>query len=352
MNQYPEANTVVSAANAFQIWKQCNLQFYKELHKFNCFRIGEDGCSLFLELKNGMSMPHADLVRMLQGKREAATWIAIYMASRTVFEGPRVFRPSIADCVAMENINPNISLNEYVQPYPVMVVEYPREYSEKRIVVGESITSATLVRYRPIMTMITCNRDKDGNVGSIWTSTITSSGAELTQGLSKEYHSDISKGLNVLVSETNSWSPDTIYTMDEKKLGLNCARIAINSMLLMSMFGCKPAGTDNDRYLARLERQLSKQKDRKKAADLRTEIKSIPRIYSLDQSIKLRKTERSKNDHEPTGRIVSPHWRRGHIRMQACGPNASEHKKIFIAPVLVNAHLFGGDWSDTQVTYR
>jgi len=34
---------------------------------------------------------------------------------------------------------------------------------------------------------------------------------------------------------------------------------------------------------------------------------------------------------------MSPHWRRGHFRMQSCGPQMSQRKIIFIAPTVVRA---------------
>lgn len=34
---------------------------------------------------------------------------------------------------------------------------------------------------------------------------------------------------------------------------------------------------------------------------------------------------------------VTPHWRRGHFRMQPCGPGKQERKLIFLAPVLIHA---------------
>jgi hypothetical protein len=37
------------------------------------------------------------------------------------------------------------------------------------------------------------------------------------------------------------------------------------------------------------------------------------------------------------GGEVAPHWRRGHMRMQAHGPQFSRRKLIFIAPALIRA---------------
>lgn len=43
------------------------------------------------------------------------------------------------------------------------------------------------------------------------------------------------------------------------------------------------------------------------------------------------------------GPAVSPHWRRGHFRMQAHGPHNSLRKLMFIAPVLVAAERLSGE---------
>lgn len=50
----------------------------------------------------------------------------------------------------------------------------------------------------------------------------------------------------------------------------------------------------------------------------------------------------------PSGRTVKVHWRRGHYRMQAHGPQLSLRKLIFISPVLINA----SDMTAPAATYR
>lgn len=40
---------------------------------------------------------------------------------------------------------------------------------------------------------------------------------------------------------------------------------------------------------------------------------------------------------------VTPHWRRGHIRMQPCGAGKQQRKLIFVAPVLVHAEQLQGE---------
>jgi hypothetical protein len=47
-----------------------------------------------------------------------------------------------------------------------------------------------------------------------------------------------------------------------------------------------------------------------------------------------------------------PHWRRGHWKMQAHGPGLTQHKRLFIKPVIVNRHLLVGDLGALQTSYR
>ncbi|WP_332879471.1 hypothetical protein [Massilia sp. S19_KUP03_FR1] len=44
-----------------------------------------------------------------------------------------------------------------------------------------------------------------------------------------------------------------------------------------------------------------------------------------------------------TGGGVAPHWRRGHFRMQPCGPRNLDRKLIFVAPVLIHADRLAGE---------
>jgi hypothetical protein len=49
---------------------------------------------------------------------------------------------------------------------------------------------------------------------------------------------------------------------------------------------------------------------------------------------------------------VAPHRRRGHYRMQACGPGLTLRRRIAVAAVLVNGHLFLGERAEASATYR
>jgi hypothetical protein len=43
------------------------------------------------------------------------------------------------------------------------------------------------------------------------------------------------------------------------------------------------------------------------------------------------------------GSTVAPHWRRGHFRMQPCGPGSQQRRLIFVAPVLIHAAQLKGE---------
>ncbi|WP_429206788.1 hypothetical protein [Massilia sp. UYP11] len=52
-----------------------------------------------------------------------------------------------------------------------------------------------------------------------------------------------------------------------------------------------------------------------------------------------------------SGGGVTPHWRRGHFRMQPCGAGNQQRKLIFVAPVLVHAEHLQGE-VPTPKSYR
>jgi hypothetical protein len=52
------------------------------------------------------------------------------------------------------------------------------------------------------------------------------------------------------------------------------------------------------------------------------------------------------------GSSVSPHWRRGHWRMQTYGTGRAERQRLFIRPVLVDSHRLAGAASATVTAYQ
>jgi hypothetical protein len=56
----------------------------------------------------------------------------LWLRAELVTHGPKVFRPTVDQCLAMEQITPKIGTGDYHQPYSVMIVEFPDEYRKRR----------------------------------------------------------------------------------------------------------------------------------------------------------------------------------------------------------------------------
>jgi hypothetical protein len=65
--------------------------------------------------------------------------------------------------------------------------------------------------------------------------------------------------------------------------------------------------------------------------------------------------QRKSDGHERSdapGKGKAPHLRRGHIRMQRCGPGLSELRKVLIPPTFVNGDQYGGSMADVNTHYE
>jgi hypothetical protein len=60
------------------------------------------------------------------GAIKGVLWL--YALSRVVAEGPKVFRPTLEQCEALEHVELNFPMKDFRQPYPTMIVEFPTEY--------------------------------------------------------------------------------------------------------------------------------------------------------------------------------------------------------------------------------
>src|SRR5262249_51608785 len=62
----------------------------------------------------------------------ASAYIESYVVSRMLCEGPKVFCFDALTCEALENFDLNVSTGDYLQPFPRIVIELPKEYATKR----------------------------------------------------------------------------------------------------------------------------------------------------------------------------------------------------------------------------
>jgi hypothetical protein len=54
--------------------------------------------------------------------------------SRTLAQGPQVFAFDTRTCEALENFDLSVGTDEYLQPFPAVVIELPADYMRDRVV--------------------------------------------------------------------------------------------------------------------------------------------------------------------------------------------------------------------------
>jgi hypothetical protein len=156
---------------------------------------------------------------------------------------------------------------------------------------------------------------------------------------------------------SRSWdAKDSLsMTAEEKALGSSLSKLALNVCLMATAYGVKCLGPANPSHYERLQKyaKLARKRGQEEIAKAEMEVRMAPVRYSFAQEVTLFHHETGSVEGNGSGGwTVSPHWRRGHWRWQACGVGRQERRRVAIPSVLVNGHLFVGSASDTMTTYR
>ena len=70
-----------------------------------------------------------ELVR--RAKFSAADLFHVLSVSKAIADGPKLFRPTVEQCEALENTEIKVPFDFYQQPFPTVIIEIPREYRQK-----------------------------------------------------------------------------------------------------------------------------------------------------------------------------------------------------------------------------
>lgn len=138
---------------------------------------------------------------------------------------------------------------------------------------------------------------------------------------------------------------------------LTARRSLLNLCLLATHHGLRKSPSDPESYRHKATQRLGKSIKRGADSLIKTnalEVATIPFRFELDQHVSLfRSTYSTDRDAatDSTGRLMPPHWRRGHWRKQRHGAGNQQTKLIPIPAVLVNADLLLGDRANSRVTY-
>lgn len=265
------------------------------------------------------------------GSHSIPETLRVYLESNVIRLGPKIFRPSHTDCEALENVEMNFPWKSYQQPFSTMIVEYPEDYSQKRIVPCVETGTAhepdlAIVYYNPKIRLMIA--------GGYLTSNQNYSGIF--------WDKENGQTVEDAFAETFG-SAEFSNVHDEQVIVYRAIRAAINACQLLSMFRTKEIGPDNPSYYSRCERYVEKAKTRgqEELRKAQRDLRLIPFVYSFQQKVTLYEDRRKKTSEGRSAAIkLRPHWRRGHYRNQAFGSGKKEKRMIFIAPVLVNEDFF------------
>lgn len=240
--------------------------------------------------------------------------------SQWLVDGPKLFRPTPEQCAALEQVEVRIPLEDYAQPYPTLLIELPKG------------------KYMPFTSVLCFLHSRPYFIGSL-----------RSEDNKDDVITTVTRGHGVFMEESLQSFDDDCKNLSSS--AGRALRVACNSCLALVHHGHHlsylfPKEVERDQRLAK--------EDTERGERARGRLDLAVQVASFDQSVTLHRVQRGSWDGEPgcSGRSVSPHWRRGHWRMQAFGVDRSQRRRILIPPVLVRSDLFGGGTENTSVVYK
>src|SRR5215475_13696612 len=154
--------------------------------------------------------------------------VECYVTGRLLLDGPRMFRPTVAECQALEEIEVSVPMQDYEQPFPTFVVEFPAGYGQVKLVEGADYLGR-VSPYRPVACVVRHERD----LGMVLTTTLTdhSRGLVLTGTFGADPSAPVENDLSKLMSDEGS------LNTAEQDLLRRTTRVAMNACLLLMANG-------------------------------------------------------------------------------------------------------------------
>lgn len=263
--------------------------------------------------------------------------LEIYMAAQVFGKGPKVFRPTAEQLFALEHMKLNIEVMDFHSPFETFVVELPHEYSKARTHSSERAANFSFFHRR---------KNPDFFVHSLIYDETSMKGYWMPKAetaLVEEWFEWDSGGVEA--DEKEMYIPgDIIASMSEFKLELLVRRAVTNYCLLLDEVGTKVQGPASPNQYSQLVKWCQKNNVHTKKNKI--QLAAQPIIYKMKAAptplVRVMDASVPHKGPGSTGRTMPYHIRRGHYRMQPCGPKQSERKRIRVAAVVVNPHLAPG----------
>lgn len=289
------------------------------------------------------------LVRTYSSGRVAAG-IDLYTLARVAVEGPKVYRPSAQDILALGEIEASLTLLEYHQPFPTLLLDIPDDVRQRWPIHSPAIHDVTGQPCSPetcYPVYIALHHAHDVVLVTMGTS--HSTGMTISFSLSVPEES-----LEDGMADRMARAPD--MTPEESAAIGYLGRVALNAAMMLTEHG-RALGPANPSQYARAQRylELARQgKGRSTVEQAEAEVRRVPQFYGFEQHIHLRTLTGPSEAVEASGDsyTVRPHWRRAHWRAQHYGPRGSLLKRVLIPHTMVNRHRFAGVDADTRVVMQ
>jgi hypothetical protein len=317
-------------------------------------------------------MKEAARLLEIYASRNSSSAFFLLQVSRAMADGPKLFRPTHDQCIGLENVEVTVPFDKYKQPYPVVVLEIPKTYREY-------IKTKYNVKHAPVYVL--AHKQEPQNIISVtaWfhpdemivnimgprTKFATIEDALIhnrTQTRTTVPDFDLLKKALPGLGQDALQYADKIFRdlqkdADEYNFGVAelVQRLGINFSMMMTTLGTSvmgPTNTTPERE-AKQRKMLNRGNDDEKYRARRL-LASITHEIKLNQEIRFFDQQTEKVQAKPgqhTGKILEPHWRRGHWRFQWHGPGLTLYKYVFIEAQRINKELDSVDLSETSVTY-
>lgn len=341
--------------------------FFYHLGKQSVFHLerieGSDHVLVCFENKVNLPPKHRLEFELRLGSGGKSQLFSLMTASAAFYKGPKIVKlENLIDFDIIEKTDLNITLEDYSQPFPTMIIEFPEQIAKQRSVVDPMATWT--------------ERVLKVDLHRLWLMPDPTGGETHYPTFAIVHHDTRAKAMIISVYLSSkfihSWVSDCIgetfeemmqkatglrmenslpITNEEEKLFQRIHRACLNTCLFLDTFGMTKIGPQNPSYYRRLEKYAKGTKNPQQA---QLELRTHPIIYGFKQKIKLRcvpKTERIPGVQIGTSDWHG--WRRGHWKMQVHGPRNSLRKRIHIEAYYVGADkILDGDLSKTEVSYH
>jgi len=284
------------------------------------------------------------------------------IVSEAIANGPKMFRPTFGQFIALENTEVSIPFELYEQPFPTVILEVPKEYKERienKYKIANKVPSYVLCykHHKDNVIAVCAWFGQDDMILNIMSPSPEYKTIEDAIVVNKS-----KRGYEFETTEEWLARPDNLAPMsDSETMEFEIAelvqRLGLNFSLMMTMLGTKVLGPLNSTpaKVSKQKRSLNnKNANPEKQFRFRKLLASTVYLCAFEQNIQFYDVQKAPEGSSRgiEGRSAPrTHWRRGHYRMQPCGPKNSQRKLKFIKPVLVMSKNFTGDISDTRVTY-